>query len=439
MLNPAQPYFYLLAYILIQYVRPQEFVPAFVGTPVVPVLLVFATGFWLIAQKKDFEAPQHRLILGLALAMFVSVAMTGWIGGAVTALVEFAPTMILFYLIATSVDSIARFKQMSIVLTGVACIMALHGVEQSASEGGVGWTGAVMIKERITYLGFLNDPNDLAMAFVMTLPLTMYLARSSPSFFARHAYHAAAALILYGIYLCNSRGSLLAIAAMLFAFAVRRFGWVRSGIVGPILLVPLILFAPSRGGEMSADEQSAAGRVEAWYEGFQMFRSHPLFGVGKGMFTEHHELTAHNSFVLAFAEIGVVGYFFWASMLFLSGMMLHRILRAGGPPAPLPPAELATQNRDKPMDGWGDWETMARTLMYVATGTVVSAFFLSRTYTPVIYLVIGLIVAAYQGVRRQWPAFAPIGLRENLKLLLIVEFASLGVLWLLTRVLLQTA
>ncbi len=437
MLNPAQPYFYLLAFILIQYVRPHEFVPAFVGIPIVPVLLVIATGFWLIAQKKDFEAPQHRLILGLVLAIFASVAITGWVGGATTVLVEFAPTMILFYLVATSVDSVTRFKQMSIVLTGVACVMALHGVDQTASEGGVGWTGSVMSQERITYLGFLNDPNDLAMVFVMTLPLTMYLAHSSASFLERHAYHAAAALILYGVYLCNSRGSLLALAAVLIAFAMRRFGSVRGAIVGPILLVPLVLLAPSRGGDMSAGEESAAGRVDAWYEGFQMLRSQPLLGVGKGMFTEHHELTAHNSFVLALAEIGLVGYFFWMSMLFLSGMMLYRILRAGGPP--LPPADLAAPRCDRPTNAWGDWESIARTLMYVGIGTVVSAFFLSRTYIPVIYLVIGLIVAAYQGVRRQWPAFAPIELRENLKLLLIVEFASVFALWLLTRMLQQTA
>ena len=49
MLNPSQPFFFLLAYIVVLYIRPQEYVPAFVGTPLVPVLLSFTALFWLVA------------------------------------------------------------------------------------------------------------------------------------------------------------------------------------------------------------------------------------------------------------------------------------------------------------------------------------------------------------------------------------------------------
>jgi putative inorganic carbon (hco3(-)) transporter len=438
MLSPSQPYFYLLAYIVVQFIRPHEYIPAFVGAPIVPVLLVFVSLFWLVAQKKSFEAPQHRVLLGLLAAIFISVALTGWIGGAVSAAAEFVPTMILFYLVATSVDSIKRFKEMCLVLIGVCCVMALHGVEQAASEDGVGWTGAKLSDGRITYLGFLNDPNDLAMAFVMILPLTMYLAAASRSFILRHAYHGAAALILYGVYLCNSRGSLLAIGAMLFAYAVHRFGWVRSLVVAPMLALPLALLAPSRVSDMSADEESAAGRVEAWYEGFQMLRNNPIFGVGKGLFVDHHELTAHNSFVLAFAEIGVVGYFFWLSLIVLSALMLLQLLRPQGNHLP-PAAASVPGGADEVQQDWSEWQKMARALMYAFVGTLVAAFFLSRTYSPVIYLVIALIVAAHQGVRSRWPSFSTMTVREHRGLLLKIEGGSIVGLWLLTRVLLTTS
>lgn len=438
MLSPTQPYFYLLAYIVVQFIRPQEYVPAFLETPIVPVLLVFASLFWLVAQKKSFEAPQHRVLLGLLAAIFISVAITGWMMGAVLAVADFLPTMMLFYLIATSVDSIKRFKEMCLVLIGVCCVMALHGVRQAASEDGVGWTGAKMIDGRITYLGFLNDPNDLAMAFVMVLPLTLYLAAASRSFIVRCAYHGAAALILYGIYLCNSRGSLLAIAAMLFAYAVHRYGWVRSLVVAPMLALPLALLAPSRVSNMSADEESAAGRVDAWYEGFQMLRSHPIFGVGKGLFAEHHELTAHNSFVLAFAEIGVVGYFFWLSLIVLSALMLLQLLRPQGNHFP-PAAASVPGEADAAEQEWSNWEKMARALTYAFVGTLVAAFFLSRTYSPVIYLVLALVVAAHQGVRSRWPSFSAMTVMEHRGLLLKIEGGSIVGLWLLTRVLLTTS
>jgi putative inorganic carbon (hco3(-)) transporter len=435
-LSPAQPYFYLLAYLVFVFIRPQEYVPSLVGSPVIPVLLVAVTLFWLVAQKKNFDAPQHRLIPALVAVAFVSVALTGWVSGAVTAVVEFAPTIILFYLVATSVDSVRRFKQMGLVLTAVCCIMAVHGTDQAASEEGVGWTGAKMIAGRITYLGFLNDPNDLAMAFVMALPFALYLANSARSFIVQCVGYGASALIAYGIYLCNSRGSLLAIGAMLFAYSVLRFGWKRSLIAGPILAVPLLLLAPSRVGEISADEESAAGRVDAWYEGFQMLRDRPLFGVGKGNFTEYNELTAHNSFVLAFSEMGLVGYFVWLSLIVLSAMMLRQILRTQDPPAA--PA-------DSPMGGdpqaeqeeWSAWQAITRTLMYSFVGTMVAAFFLSRTYTAVIYLAIGLVVAAHQVMRSRWPAIEPIRFGENWKFLLKAEFASLIGLYVLMKLLLR--
>jgi hypothetical protein len=42
---------------------------------------------------------------------------------------------------------------------------------------GVGWTGMGMIQDgRIQYVGIFNDPNDLALLFVMVLPMALYLS-----------------------------------------------------------------------------------------------------------------------------------------------------------------------------------------------------------------------------------------------------------------------
>jgi putative inorganic carbon (hco3(-)) transporter len=448
MLNPARPYFFLLAYVVVLYLRPQEYVPALMGSPLVPVLLLFAAAFWLVAQAKNFEAPQHRLVLGLVAAMFMSVLLTGWFTGAINVVTEFVPTLLLFYLTATSVDSLKRFRDMAIVLTVVTTVIAIHGAEQFASEKGIGWTGAQLIDGRITYLGFLNDPNDLSMAFLMTLPLTLYVAGVSKSFLIRLAFFTAAGAILYGIYLCNSRGSMLGLLVMLLAYATRRYGWLRSVIVGPLLIVPLLLLAPSRVSDMSADEESAAGRIDAWYEGFDMLRSHPLFGVGKGLFTDHNYLTAHNSFVLAIAELGTIGYFFWLAILILSVTMLFRILRfeapdaepeaAAAPPAWTGPQLDAPQSEPVAEDAlrWDELQRAASALGYAFIGSIVAAFFLSRSYVVFLYLLVALIVAVYQMARTRWPELAPVRFGDMAGKLLIYEVGSIVFLWLLTRVLL---
>lgn len=447
MLNPGRPFFFLLAYIVVMYIRPQEYVPALMGTPLVPVLLLTATGFWLVAQAKNFEASQHRLMLGLVAVMFFSVLLTGWLTGAIDVVTEFIPTLLLFYVTATSVDSLKRFRELSIVLTIVSTIIAFHGVDQFANEEGIGWTGAKTIEDRITYLGFLGDPNDLSMAFLMTLPLTIYVSKVTRSFLVRMACYASAGMVIYAIYLCNSRGSMLGLLAMTAFYAIQRFGWVRSVIVGPLLLIPLLLLAPSRVGEISADEESAAGRIDAWYEGFEMFRTHPLFGVGKGLFTDHHPLTAHNSFVLAIAELGTVGYFFWLSILIVSGVMLYRILRAGtpdDPPAPqarptgtygLPPPPPVL-NVDTTMS-WADLQLVARALAYSLIGSLVTAFFLSRSYVVFLFLLVAMIVAVYQMARARWPTFAPVRAADMTGTLFLFDIGSIVFLWLVTRILLS--
>lgn len=424
MFNPTQPYFYLLAYLTILYIRPHEFVQGFMGLPILPILLLSAFLFWLLRQPKKFEAPQFWLLPVIMLLMSLSVAFTGWLGGGLNVLSDFAPVVMLFFMIATSTDSLQRMRQIFLVLSACITVIAWHGIDQSAK--GIGWTGAELSQgTRITYLGFLNDPNDLAMALVMVLPMTLHLARHL-GLLMRLASYAAAGSIAYAVYLTNSRGSVLALGAMLFVYGILRYGVVKSVIVLPILAAPLLVFGPSRMSDMSADEASAEGRIEAWYEGVQLLMMRPLFGVGKGQFAEHHGLTAHNSFVLAFAELGLIGYFFWLSNIFISWLMLQRMV--------LTPAAAGASPEEASQ--WEIVREQARALWYGYTGGLVAAFFLSRSYVIILYIHIALIVALYQIARAQRPDFPAITFAERKRQLLMLCLGSVVGLWLLTRILL---
>ena len=475
MFSPFQPFLYLVAYLAMLYIRPHEYVPALAGVPILPALLVIAFAFWLARQPKSFEASQHRLMPVLMLLMAWSVLLSGWVGGAVVALTDFAPVVLLFYMVSTSIDNLAKLRVLFLLLTIASCVMALHGIDQVGDELGTGWTGAVMIEGRITYLGFLNDPNDLAMSMLMTLPMCLHLAQRSRSFLLRWCFRAAAFLILYGVYLTNSRGAILGIGAMLFVYSTRRYGVWRSVVIVPLMAAPMILLAPSRIGEISADEDSAAGRVEAWYEGFQMIRAHPLFGVGKDQFTDHHHLTAHNSYVLTASELGLVGYFVWLSNIILTVLMLLAMIRAVAPkavagpvvgPEDSPPGTGASDpetfgsittsspTRASSADGasaapgsaddtgasgsdsWSDCQTAARTLFYGMVAALVCSFFLSRSYVVILYLQIALVVAVYQLMRAKWPSIPLVLFGPIWGKLLTGSLASVFFLWIVTRVLL---
>jgi putative inorganic carbon (HCO3(-)) transporter len=426
MFSPFQPFLYLLAYLAVLYVRPHEYHPSFQGVPVLPVLLVSAAVFWLLRQAKDLSAPQFRLLPLQMLLMSLSLLLVGWSGGAMTVLTEFSPVVILFYMLATSLDGEAKFKAVFGLLVLASGLMSLHGIDQMANAG-VGWTGAKTIDDRITYLGFLNDPNDLAMSMLMSLPMAMYLAGGNTGFLMRWFWRGVAGLVVYGVFLTNSRGALLMIAA-----------------------------APGRLANMSAEEESAAGRIDAWYEGFQMLRSSPLFGIGKGLFTEHNLLTAHNSFVLALAELGVVGYFVWFSGVLLTLIMLLRAVRhwpAGlptqwpippdtmdsAPAGPVPPVDedalAAEQALHARYDRWRETQRLARTLLYSFVAVLVCCFFLSRTYVVVVYVEWALIVAVFQLARHREPDLAPVRFAELWKRLLAATLASILVLYTATRLL----
>ena len=58
-----------------------------------------------------------------------------------------------------------------------------------------------------------------------------------------------------------------------------------------------------------------------------MFKEHPLIGVGKYQFFEHHKIDSHNSFVRPRAELGLLGLYSFVGILLYS---IKSLLRPGG-------------------------------------------------------------------------------------------------------------
>jgi putative inorganic carbon (HCO3(-)) transporter len=479
MLNPTQPLFFMLAYLAVLYVRPHEFVPGFMGLPILPVLLLSSVALWVARQTKNMTAPQFKLLPWQTFLMAWSVLLSGWMGGAIQTLVDFIPIVLLFYMLATTVDSVTKLRQVFMVMSAATIPIALHCIKQAEEESeGLGWTGAKMIDGRVTYLGFLNDPNDLSMALLMIMPMQVYLLRKS-GVIMKLFWSGSLFLSLYTIKLANSRGAILALGAMLFHHSILRYGLMRSLIVAPFMAAPILIFGPSRMNEMSDDEESAEGRIESWFEGFHMLASHPLFGVGKGMFTEYNYLTAHNSYVLAIAELGIIGYFVWLSSVAFTWLMARSVhvaepkpvvddgkkkpLIVHGQPVPAvpgkaspagavvtasQPAKKSFAEATKAVKGsdvqvgdhaaWLEVREGARTLWFGFTAALVAIFFLSRSYVVILYIHMALIVAMYQLARVHKPEIPMLKFSEWWGRLLMLAIGSTFGLWLMTAILLRT-
>ena len=375
-------FFFLLLYLVFVFIRPQEFWEPLIGVPMVKISLIALAVFVFFEKSRRFDAPQNLLLVFLLIIVVLSGVTNGWAGGGIASAEKLLTTMLLpFLLIQNVINTYKRQQIVLLLLIFSAIVMVSDGVAQKESLAGIGWSGAGLSQgTRITYLGIFNDPNDLAMFLAMILPCIVYIYQSAKGFF-KSVFLAALGYISYGIYLTNSRGGLLAVMSMVGVWFYLKYGAVKSFVLGA-LAAPVAFFILSKFRTIDPNESSASGRLDAWYEGMQMFLSRPFFGVGMGQFTDYHHLTAHNSFVLVFSELGAVGYYLWVGFLVCCIVMLLSLW-----------SEKFKLKLVKEIDS--KERKLALFFTYTMIAYLVSCFFLSRAYTPMLYVFCGMYVATF--------------------------------------------
>jgi putative inorganic carbon (HCO3(-)) transporter len=420
-----------LVYVILAIVRPQEYVESLEDLDLLRYVLLFAFVLWMLKSPKTLSAPQQLLVPLFAALAVLSRAALGWFGGVVMALQELLPLIMMFYVCASVAEDPGSLRSVLKTMCLSALVLVAHGVNEVLTDGH-SWTGREMFiwpdGHRIQYIGPFNDPNDLAMLFAACLPMAMYLALESASRLIKLLWWCAAGMFSYGVFLTNSRGGLLAVVSVVGLWSMRRLGRVTTGVIAAISLPTL--FAATRLAGMSADEESAAGRVDAWYTALQLFVSRPITGVGMGLFTEHNSLTAHNSWMLVLAELGFFGYVVWFC---LAGFSIQQMYVVGHYVA-APAAKSAAG--DQKRAGEPHVEPLGLALFYTSVGMLVSAFFLSRSYTFLFFMYWGFCTGLYNGARARNPGLRAVGGQEFGRQWAIAAVASIPAFYILIRVLL---
>jgi O-antigen ligase len=417
-----------LLYLVLTIIRPQDYMAGLVGVPLLSVVLLLAFLCWLGSPAKTFAAPQFLILPAFLLAMMLSEIFNHWSGGALEQLVKFGPVVIAFFVLAAALTVSRRRVELALaVFTLCSVVLALHGIDQK--QNGIGWTGIGMVEDgRIQYVGIFNDPNDLGLLFVTAFPMACFLS-SRGGFIRRIFWLTGAGLLLYGIYLTNSRGAFLAVLVVIGVYIWYRRGMVTAGVLSSIGLIVMQLLS-SRMNELDAGEDSANGRVDAWYEGLHMFRDQPLFGVGAGNFTDHNYLTAHNSFVLVLAETGFIGYTLWLAFVGYGFWMMISVLRFK--------PELATEATERAVE-WKAERAVAMTLLLSLIGMFSCAFFLSRSYMVVMYLTAAIVVGFYVGAQQRIPGLPKFNLTSHVGRWILIALLTIAILFVVVLILLQTS
>jgi O-antigen ligase len=247
----------------------------------------------------------------------------------------------------------------------------------------VGLLGTFSVEDRVRYRGDLQDPNEVALTICAGgLALLIGFALRKKQAFAKVALAGGVALVLATVWLTQSRGGLVAAMLVPGVYIIRRYGiltiFPAAAVAAPVLLLG------GRSGE--AADLSTAMRYDAWATGLDMWHHSPVYGVGARMFSEHFFLTAHNSYVLSLAELGIVGMFLFVAIVYLCIKTL--IVGIG---------QLATVQGTAAAQVWG----MA--LLAAMVGIAFQINTLSFTYHPVLWIFFGLVGAWYSAVRHHRP------------------------------------
>lgn len=335
--------------------------------------------FKVIFRQIDlFKNGTDTMVAGFVLAMMLSHVRHGWLGGTIVAFREFLPIFVGYYLSAHAINSEKQLKFILFVIVSCTSFLAIEAMNEV--QNGVSYFGIEPMNYlgeiRVMWLGPFSDPNDLGMLFVLVVP---FLVNNLFEKKRRIITFGLILLNIYGIILTNSRGAMLSLMASIACYLVLRYRSLRGLWLGLAIALIIVLFGPSRMSQMSASEDSAHGRLDAWYAGYLMFTSYPIFGVGKGQFIEYHNLTAHNSFVLVTSELGFFGAFFFAGVFYFTLMKCYRFFAKG----------------EMNNDAYKIYCACSSSLI----GIMSAMFFLSRSYMLLPYLMVGFsqsIIRIYQ-------------------------------------------
>ncbi len=419
--------------------------------PVMPTLYLLATGGFLLDLRLGVlhaeACPQVRLVLPLWLWTLVSAGMNGGFGMVTREINLTLSYMLIFLLVAHSLQSFRALRIMAMFLLTLTLFLGIVAFIQAFSpfqcillaandipdfrtrsdgracetpadcrvnaEPGEeyicerpGPLGTTTIGEgRVRYRGILEDPNELALALAIVLPFAMAALSQRRSLVRLLIVAFAFAIVLPVVIWTQSRTGQIAFVVVVAAFLLNKISW--KGLLMVAVLAAPALMLGGRSGE-SADESSLE-RLEAWVTGINMLKSSPLWGIGKGQFSEYYYITAHNTFVLEAAELGLIGMILWVSVLYTAFKIVILAIR---------------RYRDR-ADARVPY-IWARALRASLCGIVVGTNFLSLGYHPLIWTYFALPGAFYLATRRHDPEFRIVfGMRD------LLSVSGFSIVWLI--------
>jgi O-antigen ligase len=381
----------LYLFTLLLYARPNDLIPAMGTFPLAKIVAIVAPLAYIYAQYKLGKpiinwTIEVKMVIVMLLTAVMFTPFAASPGDSVTALIGvFIKTVIIFILIIGVVNTRERLRMIITLTVLCGTWLAVFAIKNYA-------TGNFTLKgERIEGMvgGMFGNPNDLAAALNMLIPLAVALALMSARR-VRLLYAVCALLLVCGVVVTFSRAGFITLAAI-SGVMLWKFGrGSRSGVTLATLAASVLLFSVFSGAYRSRlltifdpnsdSSGSAQGRVALLERGLDLILRHPIVGLGMGNFHIYsiHEQVAHNSYVETAAELGMIGLLAYLIIILAPLRGLARI-------------ELKTLKSGSRNDL--DAKYLSIGLQTVLIAYMVNSFFNSIQYLWYLYYAAGFAVA----------------------------------------------
>jgi putative inorganic carbon (HCO3(-)) transporter len=313
-------YWLLLAFLVLLYANTPFLVPAAeVLRPakvVAGLALLCLLGETMFGRSKfQFAFPEGAMLIAFLGAAAFSCLTALWPGYAVEGVEDLAKMALTWFFLVNC----ARSER---ALRGVMWVMVLGGLFPAAGTLKNYLTGN-LYEGRAAWVGIFANPNEVAYALVILIPLAAYLA-TPRGWGIRVLLSAISVLFAAAAFVTFSRGGMIALVAVVALIGWRKKNRWMQGLTVLVLIGGS--FIASRSWSRTEDFSQMNGdvtvnqRLATTEAGFHMFLDHPLLGIGfrcsviawplyapEGL-RSRNALVTHNTFIQALSETGALGF-----------------------------------------------------------------------------------------------------------------------------------
>ena len=319
------------------FVRPGDLVPALAEVEIYQYLILacFAVSFPAVLAALTPENLEKRAIDVCVLLLLPAVALSllprgdlGEMASQCFVVFKIQVYYLLFVSLITTPGRLRLFIACQVLCVTVVVLLAamdFHKLIELPRPQGPSGRPAVIEANRMYGPGHFSDPNDICVLLVTALMLVLGRLADRRAGLARWLWLPCLVVFAYGFYRTGSRGGLLALVAGLGLLIRLRFGWWRAILLGAVGLPVLLALLGGRQAQISTTTNTGMERIWLWSNGLVMLRASPIFGVGWGHYAELSKMVAHNSYLHALAEMGLLGGPLFLGAFYLAVWGLYRL------------------------------------------------------------------------------------------------------------------